>query len=281
MATPQAIQYRRDFIRSFNQTVTLLADRCTDEAMSHGISAVFDVTDLGGDLGERSIEGNLPKLTSNDKQVTATLKEYGGTFEITDFEKFTSQSDERAKMNAKIMARTNRRLDKVLLSELDNATTQWNSGTAVTMTPAIATQIIARLAEGEVPINPQDVTFIGTPMMRHQLMKSASYASSDYVSVRPYEGDQAQYTNERKIKSWLDVGWVFSSLLPGVGTATAKSFIFHRNAIGCAKPENQIMYTAGFDEQHHKHYCSGTVKAAAKILQQGGVIEVVHDDTAA
>lgn len=281
MAIPISVKYRSEFIPSFNQTVSLLSDRCTDESMTSGISVVFDVTDLGGDLGERGVDGRLPKLTSSDQQVTATLKEYGGTFEVTDFEAFTSQSNERAKMTAKIMARMNRRLDKVLLAELDNASTAWNGGTAVTATPAIMTKIIASLEAKEVDINPNDVTVVATPMVRHQLMKSANYASSDYVSVRPYEGDAAVYTNQRKIKKWLDVGWIFSSLLPGVGTGTAKCYIFHRRAVGCAKPTNTVMASAGWDEQHHYHFASGTVKAACKILQQGGIIEFTHDDTAA
>jgi hypothetical protein len=282
MTSPVAsIKYRSEFIRSFNQTVSLLSDRCTDESMSQGVSAVFDVTDLGGDLGERGVDGNLPRLTSTDAQVTATLKEYGGYFEITNFDAFTSQSDERAKMNAKIMARTNRRMDKALIAELDNATTNWNGGAAVVMTPAIATAIITSLEQNAVPVNPQDVTVVATPKVRHQLMKAAAYASSDYVTAKPYTGDAAIFANERKIKSWLDVGWIFSPILPGMGTATAKCYIFHRNAIGCAKPTEQFRYAAGYEEKHHKHFASVSAKMAFKILQQGGVIEIIHDDTAA
>ena len=281
MAVSTKIQYRTEFVRSFAQDVTLLADRCLPESMSAGISAVFDVADMGGDLAERGVDGRLPRLTSSDSQVTATLKEYGGKFEITDFDNFTSQSNERAKMYAKVTARVNRRLDKILINELDNASTVWNSGTAVTITPAIATAIIASLEQLQVPVNPQDVTWVATPKMRHQLMKSAFYASNDYVAVKPYTGDQATFNNSRRIKSWLDVGWIFSPLLPGVSTATAKSFLFHRNAVGCAKPASEMLITAGFDDQDHFHFCSGTVKAVAKILQQGGIVEVVHDDTAA
>jgi len=281
MAHPESIKYRSEFIRSFNQSVSLLSDRCTDESISSGRSAVFDVADLGGDLATRTVDGRLPRLTSNDSQVTATLQEYGGTMEITSFEKFTSQSDERSKMNAKIMARVNRRLDRILLSELDNASTQYKSGTAQTLTSAVATDIIAELAENEVEISPNDVTFIISPKAHHQLLKNASYSSSDYVSAKPFDGNAGQYANERKIKTWLDVGWMVSPLLTGIGTATSKMFVFHRRAVGCAKPSEQIMYTAGFDDQHHYHFCSGTVKAATKILQQGGILEVIHDDTAA
>lgn len=281
MAHPEAIKYRREFIRSFDQSVTMLADRCVEESMSLGRSAVFDVADLAGDLGQRSIDGRLPRLTSNDSQITCTLEEYGGKFEVTDFEKFTSQSDERQKMNAKIMARANRRLDKVLIAELDNASTQFNSGTAVTMSVDTLTDIVAELAENEVPINPNDVTLLCTPKAAKQLKASAEYSSADYVNSKPYaSGDELTYANQRKLRVFADIAIITSPLLAGMGTATAKTFIFHREAIGCAKPNQQIMYSAGWDDQDHYHYCSGTVKAASKILQNGGIFEIVHDDTA-
>lgn len=281
MAHPEAIKYRREFIRSFDQSVSLLSDRCTEESMSLGRSAVFDVADLSGDLGQRSIDGRLPRLTSNDSQVTCTLEEYGGKFEITSFEKFTSQSDERAKMNAKIMARANRRLDKILIAELDNASTQFNSGTAVTLNVDTLTDIVAELAENEVPINPNDVTILCTPKAAKQIKASAEYSSADYVNSKPYaEGDALTYANQRKLRVFADIALITSPLLAGMGTATAKCFIFHREAIGCAKPTEQIMYSAGWDDQDHYHYCSGTVKAASKILQNGGIFEIIHDDTA-
>lgn len=281
MAISTAVKYRTEFVRSFAQMVTLLSDRGTDEMMSNGLSAVFDIADMGGDLAERGVEGTLPRLTSSDAAVTVTLREYGGKFQVTDFDAFTSQSNERQKMYEKIMGRVNRRLDRVLITELDNASTQYNGGSAVVMTPAIATDIITELEEAQIPISPQDVTFLGTPKVRHQLMKSAAYTSSDYVSARPYASDEATFTDARKIKNWLDVGWIFSPLLGGVGTASAKCYLFHRRAIGIAKPSSQIMLTSGFSDEDHYHFCSGTVKAAAKILQSGGIIEIIHDDTAA
>lgn len=281
MAHPESVHYRREFIRSFNQSVSLLSDRCTDESMSMGRSAVFDVADLGGDLAQRSIDGRLPRLTSNDSQVTCTLEEYGGTMEITNFEKFTSQSVEREKMYAKMMARVNRRMDKVLITELDNASTQYNSGTAVSLTVDNLTDIVAELAENEVDISPDNVTMLCTPKAARQLKKTAQYSSQDYVNVKPYaEGDQLTYSNKRQIKVFADVGIITSPLLSGMGTSTAKCFIFHRNAVGCAKPTEQIKVTAGDDDQHHYDYCSASVKAACKILQNGGILEVIHDDTA-
>lgn len=281
MTHPTKVNYLPEFQESFAQTISLLSDRCTDGRMDGGASVVFDIADMSGDLAERGVDGELPRLTSSDSQVTATLKEYGGTMRITDFNAFTSQSNEREKQYRKMTGRVNRRMDKVIISELDNASTVWNGGTAITMTPAILTDMITELEQGEVPIDAMDVTLLGTPKVRHQLMKSPAYTSSDFVSARPYEGDEARYTNQRKVKRFLDAGMIFSPLLSGAGTASAKCFLFHRRAVGCAKPSSQLMLTTGFNDEHHYHYCSSSVKAACKILQSGGIIEFLHDDTAA
>lgn len=279
MALPEMIKYRSEFIDGFAQTESLLMDRCVEEGMVAGASVVFDVADLSGELPERGVDGRLARLSANDSQVTATLKEYGGRFEITDFERFKSQSDERQKMNKRIYARANRRLDRIYIAELANATTSWNSGTAITVDVATIQKIIATLAQGQVPITPEDVTWIVTPQMYGKLMGISQFTSSDFVASKPFAGNAGHFSNQRKIKSWADIGWMSSPLLPGVGTATATTFIYHRNAFGCAKPSSAMLYTAGFDEKDHFHYAAGTIKAATKILQNGGIIKVVTNDT--
>ena len=279
MAIGEAIKYRNEFIDGFAQTESILMDRCVEESMDMGAAVVFDVADLSGELPERGVDGRLARLSSSDSQVTCTLKEYGGKFEVTDFEAFKSQSDERAKMNRKIYSRINRRLDRVYIAELNNATTQWNSGTAITVNMDTITSIIAELGEAQIPVTPEDVTWVVTPKMYGKLETLTPFTSADYVASKPLEGSASgKFTNSRKMKSWCQVGWAVSPLLPGVGTSTATTFLYHRNALGCARPSNQIKYAAGYDDQDHFHYASGVVKAAAKILQNGGIIKVTHAD---
>jgi len=279
MAIGEAIKYRNEFIDGFAQTESILMDRCIEESIDQGSSVVFDIADLSGELPERGVDGRLPRLASSDSQVTVPLKEYGGTFEVTDFERFKSQSDERKKLNRKIYARVNRRLDRVYIAALNAATTEWASGAAITVNIDTITSIIAELGEAQIAVNPEDVTWVVTPKMYGKLETLTPFTSSDFIDTKPLAGsDSGKFTNKRKIKAWSQVGWCVSPLLPGLGTSTATTFLYHRNALGCARPSGQMMYTAGFDNQHHYHYVSGTVKAAAKILQDGGIIKVTHAD---
>lgn len=275
----EAIKYRREFIGAFNTSVTFLKDRATPESMDMGRSAVFDITAVGGRMQTRSIDGRIPRTTVSDTQVTCTLAEHVKKFEVTDFEAFTSQSDERAKMNHRIMETVNQELDYNILTELANASTSF-SATAAPITLDVATRVIATLAANQVPINPNDVTFVVSPFLEAKLQNIQGYASQDYVSAKPLETGGNQFQNQVMMKRWLNVSWIVHPNLPNVNTSSCACYIWHRRALGVAAPSSQIRYSAGYDDQDHYHFASATLKAGTKILQQTGILKFLHNDVA-
>lgn len=277
--TVEAVKYRREFIAAFNTSVSLLNDRFTPESMDMGRSAVFDVSAVGGRMAVRSIDGRIPRTNVSDTQVTCTLTEYVKKFEVTDFESFVSQSNERAKMNHRIMESVNQELDYHILTELANASTSY-SATAAPITLDTATKIIATLSANQVPINPNDVTFIVSPFVEAKLQNISGYTSADYVNTRTLVDGGNTFENQRKIKNWLNVGWIVHPNLSGIGTSSCTCYIVHRRALGVAMPTNQIKYGAGYDDQDHYHYASATVKTGAKILQNTGILKFLHNDLA-
>jgi hypothetical protein len=279
MAHPEMIKYRREFVATYNIEKTFLADRFTEESMDMGRSAIFDVATLGGRMAKRSIDGRIPRRPKSDTQVTCTLEEYVGKEEVTDFEAFTSQADERTKMNRSLMISVNEEIDFVILNELANASTSY-SGTAAPITLDTATKVIATVAQNKVPIGANDLTWIISPMMEAKLQNITGYTSADYVSTKPLEGGGNQYSGERKIKSWLGAGWIVHPNLPSTGTSSCTTYLVHRRAFGLAVPSSQIKYAAGYNDEDHYHYCSATLKAGAKVLQNGGILKFLHNDAA-
>ncbi len=279
MAISESIKFRREFISVFNTSVSLLKDRATPESMDMGRSAVFDVAAVGGRMAQRSIDGRIPRTNVSDTQVTCTLQEHVKKFEVTDFEAFISQSDERAKMSHRIMESVNQEIDYNFMTELANASNAF-SASAAPITLDTATRAIATLAANQVPITPNDVTFLVSPFMEAKLQNIKGYASQDYVSGRPLETGGNQFQNQVMVKRWLNVTWIVHPNLPGVGTASCATYLWHRRAIGQAMPSSQIKYGAGYDDQDHYHYASATLKAATKILQQPGLLKFLHNDLA-
>lgn len=279
MAISESVKYRREFLAVFNTSVSLLKDRATPESMDMGRSAVFDVTAVGGRMQARSIDGRIPRTNVSDTQVTATLAEHVKKFEVTDFEAFTSQSDERAKMSHRIMESVNQEIDYNFITELANASNSF-SASAAPITLDAATRSIATLAANQVPITPNDVTWLVSPFLEAKLQNIKGYASQDYVVGRPLQDGGNQFQNQVMVKRWLNVTWIVHPNLPGVGTASCATYLWHRRAIGQAMPTSQIKYGAGYDDQDHYHYASATLKAATKILQQPGLLKFIHNDLA-
>ena len=279
MSVPTAVIYRREFVAAFNVGVTFLKDRSTPQAMSYGGSAVFDVAAVGGRMAVRSIDGRIPRTNVADTQVTVPLAEHVKKFEVTDFEKFTSQSDERAKMSHRILESVNQEIDYNFMTEIANASNSF-SAVAEPITLNSATRAIAQLAANSVPINPNDVTFLISPYAEANLQNIKGYASQDYVSVRPLETGGNQFQNQVMMKRWLNVSWIVHPNLPGVGTSSCACYLWHRRAMGSAAPEEQIKYSAGYDDQDHYYYASATLKAGHKILQQSGILKFLHNDAA-
>ena len=279
MSVSEAVVYRREFVAAFNTGVTFLKDRATPQSMSLGGSAVFDVAAVGGRMQTRSIDGRIPRTNVQDGQVTCLLAEHVKKFEVTDFEKFKSQSDERAKMSHRILETVNQELDYNFMGELANASNTFNA-VAEPITLDFATRLIATLAANQVPINPADVTVLCSPFLEAKLQNIKGYASQDYVSVRTLETGGNQFQNQVMMKRWLNVSWIVHPNLVGVGTASCANYIWHRRAMGCAAPEDQIKYSAGYDDQDHYYYASATLKAGHKILQQPGIFKFLHNDQA-
>lgn len=279
MANPEAIVYRREFVESFNVGATLLMDRFTEESMTMGRSAVFDVATLGGRMSVRSVDGRIPRRSRSDSQVTCTIDERVCKEEVTDFEKFTSQADERAKINRSIMISVNEEIDYHVLTELGNASTSY-SASAAPITLDTATKVIATLSQNKVPIGASDLTWIISPMMEAKLQNIQGYTSADYVSTKPLESGGNQYDGTRKIKSWLGAGWIVHPNLPNTGTSSCTTYLVHRRAFGLAVPSQKIQYEFGRIPGELADCAVAGLMMGAKILQNTGILKFLHNDAA-
>lgn len=279
MANPEAVIYRREFIESFNVGKTLLADRFTEESMTMGRSAVFDVATLGGRMSVRSIDGRIPRRSRSDAQVTCTIDERVAKEEVTDFEAFTSQADERKKINQSIMISVNEEIDYHVLTELANASTSY-SASAAPITLDTATKVIATLSQNKVPIGANDLTWIISPMMEAKLQTITGYTSADYVSTKPLDSGGNQFSGERKIKAWLGAGWIVHPNLPNTGTSSCTTYLVHRRALGLAVPSKRIQYEAGRVPGELAECAVAGLMMGAKILQNAGILKFLHNDAA-
>jgi hypothetical protein len=281
-AAPQ-VQYRQEFIAGFIQRQSLLRDVVTHESVIKGNQATFLVASSSGTAVTRGVNGLIPTRDNSNTQVTATLAEKHDLIEMTGFNIFQSQSDQRAIMQMNTMSVINRDIDNVILAELANATL--DTGAATTASLTMVSKAKAQLQNNGVPFDGQIYACVSAAFMEY-LMQIPSFASADYVNVKPFVGfaPGLNASSEKAMgQGWYDwngVKWIVSSLISGVGTSAEECFMFHRNAIGHAVDRGGIDSAIGYEDKQQISWARASVFHGAKILQNTGIVNMNHDGSA-
>lgn len=275
MAIEAAVtQYRQQFVDQFEGKVSLLRNACTKESVIKGNSAVFLVAGSGTDTAvTRGTNGQIPYGNPTNSQLTATLTEKHAPYELTGFNIFASQGDQKAVMRQASMNVINRDIDLTILSELANATI--DTGGYATASVAMVEKAKGYLGNNDVPIEEEDNMFaIVSSGFLAYLRQTTEFASSDYVDMRVYSGAT------RKVLRWAGVNWLMSARVTGVGTSQELCYMFHRNAIGYAVNVGEDSIHIGYDEKQDTSWTRATIFHGAKILQNTGIVQMKHDGSA-
>jgi hypothetical protein len=260
----------------FERNESLLKKCCRSDGLMAGATIKWDVVGLSDEAQTRTRNGDIPEGELALSQVTATAKEHFMKYRLDSFDAFRTNPNVRGQQYKKVVAATNRAIDKEIITQLDTATTALNSGNAVAFS-ALATFLewTSSLWANDVP-NDGRVWGVLTPKAYAQMLRINEFKSSDFITVRPMENGIPAMGFRR----WLDVNWITHTGLTGVGTATASCYIFHESALG-----HQI---AGDPEVHAYYYepqdrseVWAKVWHAAKLCLNRGIVKAVHNDTAA
>jgi hypothetical protein len=269
-------QYRQEYIAAFEEGQSYLRTAVTTEAQIKGNSAVFLVSGTGGATAvTRGQNGLIPARTPSNTQNTATLAEWHDLQQLTGFDIFASQGDQRRIMQDGSVKVLNRKIDADIIAALDGATI--DTGTSATASVAMVMKALAYLGDtGEVPVQEEDNMFgLITNGFWAYMMQTEEFTSGDYVEVKPFNGPT------RKMFRWAGVNWIRHPNLTGVGTSTEKCYIFHRAAIGHAMETGENLKTAiGYDEEQDYSFARASGFFGSKLLQNTGIVQMKHDGSA-
>jgi hypothetical protein len=280
-AAPQ-IQYRQEFVLGFAQRQSLLKEATTREMMVKGNQATFLVANTTGTAVTRGVNGLIPSGDNENSQVTATLLEKHDLRKMTGFNIFQSQADQRLIMQINTMSVINRDVDSTIITEL--ATGTLDTGAAAVASVTLIGKAIAQLQANGVPWD-GNVFAVVSPAFMEYASNLPAFASADYVMVKPnvnYPGLNAG--DPRKAGQgwyeWKGVKWIVSSQIPGITTNAEKCFMFHRSAIGHAANVGEVQSVIGYDDEQDYSYARCTLFHAGKLLQNSGVVQMLHDGSA-
>jgi hypothetical protein len=268
------IQYRQEFVDQFEGKVSVLRMATTKETVLKGNTATFLVAGSGTDTAvTRGTNGLIPYGNPTNTQLSATLVEKHAPYELTGFNIFASQGDQKAIMRQASMNVINRDIDLTILAQLANATI--DTGAYATASMAMVEKAKGYLGNNDIPVEEEDNMFaiVSSGFMAY-LRQSTEFSSADYVDVKPLVGPT------RKMLRWNGVNWMQSARVTGAGTSTELCYMWHRSALGYAVSVGEDSIHIGYDEKQDTSWSRASIFHGAKILQNTGIVQLKHDGSA-
>ena len=271
--------YRQEFIAGFEQRSSLLRDTVTTEAVIKGNTAVFLVADSGAATAvTRGVNGLIPARADNQTQNSCTLTEQHDLVRKTGFNVFGSQGNQRQMMQDTTMGVINRKIDSQITTELNTGTVTIGSSTTL---PSVSLFMNGRvkLSNASVPWD-SNVTLLCQPSFVAYLEQAPEFSSADYVNLRPFAGQDAAWRDRPMAYRWRNCLIIEHPNLPGKGTSSEISFMYHKSAIGHAADTAGMQTPVGYDEEQDYSYARATMYMGAKLLQNAGVVVITADGSA-
>jgi hypothetical protein len=272
-------QYRDEFIAGFEQHVSLLRDTVTTEAVIKGNQAVFLVADSGdAEANTRGVNGLIPARSDNQAQSTAVLQEWHDLVRKTNFNVFASQGNQRAIMQMTTMAVMNRKIDDQIITVLNTGTVTIGDSSTIPSVSLFQNGRV-KLSNASVPWD-SNITLLCQPAFLAYLEQAPEFTSADYISMRPYAGDDPSWRDQPMAYRWRNTLIIEHPNLPGKGTSSEKSFMYHKNSAGHAANVAGMECPVGYNEEQAYSYCRCSMDMGAVLLQNSGVVVITADGSA-
>ena len=276
--TVTKVDYVDEFVAVFERRHSLLRSTTTQATNINGLTAQFNVAGSTGEAVTRGANGLIPYAPSNQTAVSVTLNEWHAAESKTTFNVYTGQSDQRRIMYMNCMAKINRRDDLDIITAL-TAATQRVSATAAVADFDMVTKAKGILGAGSVPMDGRVFGLI-SPAFLAYLEQNTEFSSKDYIDSSVLPNSQMSWSDQPQVYRWMGVNWIVHPGLPGAGTASETNFLYHMNAIGHASIMTPNQTAIGFNDEQDYSYCRASGFSNAKLLQNTGVVKMLHDGSA-
>lgn len=272
-------QYRQEFIQAFEQHQSLLRETVTTEAVIKGNQAVFLVAGSGdSEAVTRGVDGRIPARADDNTQNTATLREWHDLVRKTGFNVFASQGNQRSIMQMTTMAVLNRKIDDLIITQLNTGTV--TIGSAATL-PSVSLFQNGRvkLSNASVPWD-SNITLLCQPAFLAYLEQAPEFTNAEYINLRPYAGEDPSWKDRPMAYRWRNSLIVEHPNLPGKGTSSEKSFLYHKSAIGHAADTAGMQSPVGYDDEQDYSWARCTCYMGSVVLQNTGIVVITADGSA-
>jgi hypothetical protein len=265
--------YAEEFTQAYETKQSYLRGTVQTKGEVKGNIFKFILESTADEAVERGANGLIPYAGNNQSSADCTLKEYHHLVKETEFRVASSSVPQRLSMQSRGVIAINRKTDSLILTELDTTTYDTNGGTAAAASLALMSEAVAILDQNHVPRDGERYGLL-TPKAWQQMLKVNQFSSGDWVPDQPF-------MRGTEWRLWNSVKWTVHPDLVGVGTASAKCFVYHKFAAGHALNMGEMQTKIGENEEHDYCWARSSAYQGAKAIQVGGIIRIKHNDTAA
>jgi hypothetical protein len=272
-------QYRDEFIAGFEQRQSLLRETVVTEfEKTRGNTVVFLVADSGAaEAVTRGVNGLIQARADNLTQQSCTLNEWHDLVRKTGFNIYASQGDQRRIMQETTMAVLNRKIDDQIITELNTGTVTIGAASTIPTVDLVQHGQV-KLQNASVPWD-SNITLLCQPSFLSFLEQAPEFSKASYVNVRPFAGEDqnANWRDMPMAYRWKHMLVVSHPNLPGKGTTSEISFMYHKNSMGHAADSATIQSYVGYNEEHDYSFARCSLYMGAKLLQDSGIVVITAD----
>lgn len=278
--TAYQAQYRQEFIAGFEAKQSLCRDLVTTDAVYKGNQAIFLVADSGPNATAvtRGVNGLIPARNDDNQQFTCTLSEWHDLVRKTAFNVFASQGNQRQIMQMTSMGVLNRKIDDQIINELNTGTVTIGSSSTLPSVSLFQNGRV-KLSNAAVPWD-SNISLLCQPSFLAYLEQAPEFTNAQYVDLRPYSGQTPSWRDKPMAYRWRNALLVEHPNLPGKGTSSEKSFLFHKTAVGQAANTGGLEAMIGYNEEQAYSWARTSCFMGAKLLQNTGIVVITADGSA-
>jgi len=274
-------QYRDEFIAGFEQRESLLRATVTTDAEIKGSTAVFLVADSGdAEAKTRGVNGLIPARADNNVQNSCNITEWHDLVRKTNFNILSSQGNQRAIMQQTTMAVVNRKIDSQIITVLNTGTVTVGSSSTIPNVDLFQHARV-KLSNASVPWD-SNICLLCQPSFLSYLEQAPEFANAQYVNVKPYAGedDNPSWRDRPMAYRWRNTLICEHPNLPGKGTSSEKSFMYHKAAVGHAANTEAMDSEVGYNGEQAYSYARASIHMGAVLMQNEGDVVITHDGSA-
>lgn len=288
IATSFIRQYEADVKDVFQREGGYLRNSVRMKTGIVGLSTTFQKSGKGT-ATTKARHGVVTPMNQDHTSVTCAIEDFYAPDYVDKLDEAKTNIDERMVIARGGAWALGRKVDSQIITALDT-TTQSTATITVTSIAAIRGAVagwVEALWALDVP-NDGQVFGLITPRCWSQFQMMPEFSESTYVGAdgQPW---RVGMPTKGAYRSWNGVNWMMHTGLPGLGTATAKCFIYHKSAVGYAtgahaqnNAENDaVRADVWWDGSRQAHLITHAMSGGAVLIDDSGVIEGNLNDTTA